>query len=321
MVFSSLFFIYCFMPLFFLVYFNKKDRQYRNIILLVFSLLFYSWGEPVYIFLMIFSILVNYKLALLLEKKKKFLSSKNIRFSIKKTLKKKLKIILNFGLIFNILIVVIFKYLDFLIMNINVLFNTNIKFVNLPLPIGISFFTFQIISYIVDVYRGEVEAQKNVFYLGAYIAAFPQLVAGPIVKYETVSNELENRKETRDMFANGIRRFIIGLSKKVIIANNVAQVIDTLEAYSNIQYKSIGAIIIAISYTLQIYFDFSGYSDMAIGLGKMLGFKYNENFNYPYISKSITEFWRRWHISLSSFFRDYVYIPLGGNRVSNLEIL
>lgn len=300
MVFSSLIFIYVFLPIFLILYFAFKNRKMRNIILLGASLFFYAYGEPIYSLLMIFSIIVNYFFALLIEKTNK-------------------KGIFIASVCFNLLLLGIFKYFNFFLDNLNNLFNLNIKFINLALPIGISFYTFQILTYIIDVYKKEVPAQKSIINLGCYIASFPQLIAGPIVRYQTVNEELNDRKENTKDFAEGLRRFILGLGKKVLIANKVAFICDHLLTLGPSNYGFIGALLIMISYTLQIYFDFSGYSDMAIGLGKMLGFHYLENFDYPYISKSITEFWRRWHISLSSFFKDYVYIPLGGNRVSILK--
>lgn len=299
MAFSSLIFIFVFLPLFLLTYFIFKDKKYRNFVILVFSLLFYAYGEPIYIFLMILSIIVNYYLAILIDKSKK----------------KTRKNYLILAVVLNLLSLCIFKYTDFLIDNINLLFNLSIKNINIPLPIGISFYTFQILSYIIDVYNKKVKVQKNIFYLGCYISFFPQLIAGPIVRYETIEKDIRTRKETFDDFAIGIRRFIKGLAKKVLIADSCAYIVTQLFTLEPTNYGFIGALIGMIAYSLQIYFDFSGYSDMAIGLGRMVGFKFLENFNYPYIATSITDFWRRWHISLSSFFRDYVYIPLGGNRV------
>lgn len=302
MVFSSVIFLFCFLPIFLLCYFLPKKRKTRNIVLLLFSLLFYSYGEPIYVLLMILSIIVNYYIALLMDKSKRKKSYLVI------------DIIFNLGLLF------LFKYFDFFINDINNVFNLNMKFLQLSLPIGISFYTFQILSYIIDLYKGKVGVQKSIINLGCYISAFPQLIAGPIVRYQTVNEELENRCENEKDIAEGIKRFIIGLSKKVIIANEMAYVADTL--YGSVaEIGFLGTLIASICYTLQIYFDFSGYSDMAIGLGKILGFHYLENFNYPYIAKSITDFWRRWHISLSSFFRDYVYIPLGGNRCKKIRHL
>jgi len=297
MLFSSLTFLYAFLPIVLVLYFITKNRMIRNIILLVFSLIFYAWGEPKYILLMIFSIVFNYLSALLFEKLNK---QKKIIFII--------NIIINIGLLF------IFKYLNFGINIFNSILGLEIPLKNIVLPIGISFYTFQIMSYVIDAYLGKVKIQKNIINLATYVTLFPQLIAGPIVRYETIENELENRTETFDNVINGFKRFIVGLSKKVLIANQMAYVCDSI--YLNV--SDAGTILLwvaAIAYAFQIYFDFSGYSDMAIGLGKMFGFNFLENFNYPYISKSVTEFWRRWHISLSTWFKDYVYIPLGGNRV------
>ena len=302
MLFSSLTFIVLFLPLLILVYYISKDK-YKNYILLLFSLVFYSWGEPKYITLMIISIVINYFLALLINKYRR----------ISKTL-------LVIAIIINIGLLVFFKYSNFLIRTFNTISSNNIKMLNIALPIGISFYTFQILSYVIDVYRDKVKVQKNVFLLGTYISFFPQLIAGPIVRYQTIEKQLEKRKHTIDNFADGLRRFILGLSKKVIIANNVAIIADTVFNSNNVVNYSYTVIIIALlSYTIQIYFDFSGYSDMAIGLGKMFGFTFDENFNYPYMATSITDFWKRWHISLSTWFRDYVYIPLGGNKCSKLK--
>ena len=251
---------------------------------------------------MIFSIIFNYFFTLFMAKK----NSKLLFITL---------ITFNLGLIF------IFKYYDFFIQNINNIFSLNITYLNLALPIGISFYTFQILTYVIDVYRHKVKVQTSLVNLGCYISAFPQLIAGPIVRYETVNEELQNRQESVALFSEGLKRFIIGLAKKVIIANEMAYVADTLFQGDLEHLGFIGVLIGGITYTLQIYYDFSGYSDMAIGLGKMLGFHYLENFNFPYIAQSITDFWRRWHISLSSFFRDYVYIPLGGNRTSTLRVI
>ncbi len=300
MVFSSIVFIFLFLPVFFIFYFGFKKRKIRNLMLLLFSLLFYGYGEPIYVFLMIFSIIVNYYLAILIDKK----HSKSSLI---------IALVYNLGLLF------IFKYSNFFLANINNIFNLSIPFLKLTLPIGISFYTFQVITYIVDVYKKKVPVQKNIINLGCYISAFPQLIAGPIVRYSDVNEELNNRKENLSDFYTGIKRFIIGLSKKVIIANEMAYVADTIFTGDIVSVGFIGTFIAALCYTLQIYFDFSGYSDMAIGFGRMLGFHYLENFNYPYIASSVTDFWRRWHISLSSFFKDYVYIPLGGNRCSKFR--
>lgn len=300
MVFSSLLFLFIFLPIFLICYFVFKKRSLRNIVLLLFSLAFYAYGEPIYILLMIFSILVNYYLTKKMDKNK----SKPLFITL---------IVFNLGLLF------LFKYCNFFFDNINNIFHLNINFLKITLPIGISFYTFQALTYVIDVYKGKVPVQNSVIMLGCYVSAFPQLIAGPIVRYSTVNDELQNRKENFKDFASGTRKFIVGLAKKAIIANELAFVADTIFGYSLQSLGTVGIIIGAVAFTLQIYYDFSGYSDMAIGLGRMLGFHYLENFNFPYIAKSITDFWRRWHISLSSFFRDYVYIPLGGNRCSVLK--
>lgn len=299
MLFTSISFLYYFLPLVLIVYFIVP-KKYKNLVLLLFSLLFYFYGEPKYILLMLFEILVAYIGAILIDKYKD-------------------KSILILTLFIHIILLVIFKYTDFFISNINNIFNTNFKLLNIALPIGISFYTFQIISYVIDVYRGKVKVQKSFLKLATYVSLFPQLIAGPIVRYEIIEDELDNRTHSFENFALGTRRFIIGLAKKVLIANMLGELctkFDLINERSIVFYW-----LFAISYMLQIYFDFSAYSDMAIGLGKIFGFNFLENFNYPYISKSITEFWRRWHISLGSWFRDYVYIPLGGNRVSKIKFL
>ena len=299
MLFTSISFLYYFLPLVLIVYFIVP-KKYKNLILFIFSLIFYFYGEPKYIFLMILEILIAYIGAILIDKYKS----------------KKILIITIF---IHITLLIIFKYTSFLITNINNIFNTNFKLLNIALPIGISFYTFQIISYIIDVYKGKVKVQKSFLKLATYISLFPQLIAGPIVRYEVIENELDNRKHSFEDFSIGVRRFTIGLAKKVLIANMLGELctkFNLVDERSIILYW-----IFAISYMLQIYFDFSAYSDMAIGLGRMFGFHFLENFNYPYISKSITEFWRRWHISLGSWFRDYVYIPLGGNRVGKIKHL
>jgi len=295
MVFSSVIFLFAFLPLFLFCYFIPKNIKIKNVVLLLFSLAFYAWGEPYYFFLMLFMIIVNYKLTIKMEEK----NSKKI---------------LIFLVIFNLLSLFSFKYLNFCISNVNNIFNLNIKNINLSLPIGISFYTFQVLSYVIDVYKKKVKAQKSLINLACYVSAFPQLIAGPIVRYSDIEKEIVDRKTTPDDFASGIRRFITGLSKKVLIANNVSYICDSIFKLGAPAAGFIGVLIAVIAYTMQIYFDFSGYSDMAIGLGRMCGFHYSENFDHPYISKSVTEFWHRWHISLSSFFKDYVYIPLGGNR-------
>ena len=304
MIFSSIPFLFFFFPLFILLYFTLPFK-YKNYILLLFSLIFYAWGEPIYILLMIFSSIVD------------FINGKNIE-KYKDDNKKK-KIFLIISIIINISLLGFFKYADFFIKVINNILYLDIPLLNLGLPIGISFFTFQTMSYSIDVYRGDVKAEKDFLTFMTYVCMFPQLIAGPIVRYETVSNELHKRDINFKKFADGFTRFLRGLFKKVLIANNIG-LLFTLITSSEVNELSIMTGILAIaSYAFQIYFDFSGYSDMAIGMGNMCGFTFLENFNYPYISKSITEFWRRWHISLSSWFKDYVYIPLGGSRVNILK--
>ena len=295
MLFSSILFIYYFLPLLLLIYFIVPSK-FKNIVLLAFSLLFYFLGEPKYIIILILSCIINYIL------------SKKIETS------KHRKIYLIIALIYNIAQLLVFKYTDFFIDNINNILNTKIPFMYIIMPIGISFFTFQIIAYIVDVYNKKHKPAKNIIYFMTYVCLFPQLIAGPIVRYIDVENDMDKRTHSFDKFANGIKRFVIGLSKKVLLANVLGELAKEL-----ITETVVSAWIKPIAYTLQIYFDFSGYSDMAIGLGLMFGFKFLENFNYPLIASSITDFWRRWHISLSSWFRDYVYIPLGGNRVSKIK--
>ena len=304
MIFSSIPFLFFFFPLFILLYFTLPFK-YKNYILLLFSLIFYAWGEPIYILLMIFSSIVD------------FINGKNIEKH--KDDNKKKKIYLIISIIINISLLGFFKYADFFIKVINNILYLDIPLLNLGLPIGISFFTFQTMSYSIDVYRGDVKAEKDFLTFMTYVCMFPQLIAGPIVRYETVSSELHKRDINFKKFADGFTRFLRGLFKKVLIANNIG-LLFTLITSSEVNDISIMTGVLAIvSYAFQIYFDFSGYSDMAIGMGNMCGFTFLENFNYPYISKSITEFWRRWHISLSSWFKDYVYIPLGGSRVNILK--
>lgn len=299
MVFTSINFLYYFLPTVLILYFIVP-KKYKNLLLLISSLLFYFYGEPKYIILMIIEIVLAYFEARLIEKYKS-------------------KEIFIFSIFIHVLLLCIFKYTNFLITNINGIFNTNISLLNIVLPIGISFYTFQIISYLVDVYKEKVKAQKNFISLATYVSLFPQLIAGPIVRYETINDELDNRKQTFNDFSSGISRFIIGLSKKVLIANVLGELCNIF-ILSN-EKTVLFYWIYGISYSLQIYFDFSAYSDMAIGLGRMFGFHFMENFDYPYISKSITEFWRRWHISLSSWFKDYVYIPLGGSREGTFKLI
>lgn len=301
MVFSSIAFLFYFLPITLALYYILPKRC-RNIVLLIASLFFYAYGEPTYILIMILSIIFTYFYGLLIDRFKKYS-----------------KVFLILSICTSIGLLIYFKYTNFIIENINLWFSNKIDFIEVILPIGISFYTFQMLTYIIDLYKGEVKVQKNIFKLGLYITLFPQLIAGPIVRYKTIEEELESRKHSFENFAYGVRRFIIGLGKKVLIANllgELAELFLTSTDKSVLFYWIYG-----ISISLQIYFDFSGYSDMAIGLGKMFGFTFLENFNYPYIAQSVTDFWRRWHISLSTFFRDYVYIPLGGNRVSKAKWL
>jgi len=299
MVFSSLLFLFLFLPAVLTLYYCSP-RRIRNLILFVTSLFFYAWGEPVYIVIMLVSTLTDYFFGLLLDKPS--LSAA------------KRKGVVALSVVVNLTLLSYFKYADFLIGNINALFGTDIPLTDLPLPIGISFYTFQSMSYIIDVYRGTAKAQRNWIDFGAYVSLFPQLVAGPIVKYSTIAEQLNHRTESIELFAEGIRRFTIGLAKKVLLANNIGLLWATISSSNPESLPMLTAWLGIIAFAFQIYFDFSGYSDMAIGLGLMFGFRFNENFNKPYTSQSITEFWRRWHISLGSWFREYVYIPLGGNR-------
>ncbi|MBQ0004865.1 MAG: MBOAT family protein [Clostridiales bacterium] len=304
MLFSSLIFLVYFLPITVIVYYSipTKRLDLRNIWLLLASLVFYSWGEPVYVFLMIYSALFNYFMAGQIAREKEMGGSgkRNMLFT----------------LVMNLLILGFFKYWGFLMETINAVLGLHLQYTALPLPIGISFYTFQGLSYIFDVYRGKVEVQKNPLKVALYLALFPQLIAGPIVNYKDIEKQLDERTCNMDRFGEGAVRFCIGLGKKVILANNLGALFAEICLLPDSRMSLVTAWIGILGYTFQIYFDFSGYSDMAIGLGKMFGFDFKENFNYPYISKSISDFWRRWHISLSSWFRDYVYIPLGGNRCS-----
>ena len=298
MLFTSISFLYYFLPIVLIIYFIMPNK-YRNFLLFVSSMFFYFYGEPKYIILMLLEILIAYFGAIIIDKTKN-------------------KTIFIFTILIHVLLLCFFKYTDFLITNINSIFKTNISLLRISLPIGISFYTFQIISYVVDVYKGKVSVQKSFIRLATYVSLFPQLIAGPIVRYETIEEELKTRSHNFENFAEGARRFTIGLAKKVLIANILGELCTNFDSSSK---SIIFYWLFSISYMLQIYFDFSAYSDMAIGLGRIFGFHFLENFNYPYISKSITEFWRRWHISLSSWFKDYVYIPLGGNRVGKIKLL
>lgn len=307
MLFSSLIFIFLFLPLVLLAYFISP-KFIKNYVLLFFSLIFYAWGEPKFIIAMLLSITLNYFFALLISK---YEGRNNLRKSFLI-----LSVFFNLGLMF------IFKYLNFTISNINTLFGMEIfAQTYILLPIGISFFTFQAMSYVIDVYKGNVKVQRNPFYVAMYISLFPQLIAGPIVRYSTIEKQITSRTVTLEGFSEGVRRFIVGLSKKVLLANTLAIVADNVFSMDPGSLSLLLAWTGAIAYTFQIFFDFSGYSDMAIGLGLMFGFHFLENFNFPYTARSITDFWRRWHISLSSWFRDYVYFPLGGSRVNSKQRL
>ena len=303
MVFSSITFLFYFLPIVLFSYFLSPSK-FKNATLLIFSLIFYAWGEPVYILIMLFSTIVDYTHALIIDKYRNTFTSKLALIS---------------SIIINLSLLGFFKYSDFFISIINTTFNTNIGLLNLTLPIGISFYTFQTMSYTIDVYKNEANPQINIINLGTFVTLFPQLVAGPIVRYVDIAKQINNRHSSIDKIYNGIYRFIIGLSKKVLLANNLGLIWTSIKStpYNNLSNAT--AWLGIICFTLQIYFDFSGYSDMAIGLGKIFGFDFLENFNFPYISKSITEFWRRWHMSLGIWFRDYVYIPLGGNKVPKLK--
>jgi len=299
MVFSSITFLFYFLPIVLGIYYIVPNKI-KNIVLLLASMFFYFYGEPKYVAIMVISIVVTYLFGILIDKYKKH---------------SKLFLILSICASAGIL--VYFKYINFIIENINLWLTNKIDFIYVVLPIGISFYTFQLISYTIDVYRGEAKVQKNILKLAMYISLFPQLIAGPIVRYTTVEEQIENREYSFEKFALGVRRFIIGLGKKVLIANVLGELTNLF--LSSNETSILFYWMYGIANMLQIYFDFSGYSDMAIGLGKMFGFDFLENFNYPYIATSVTDFWRRWHISLSSWFRDYIYIPLGGNRVSKLK--
>lgn len=301
MVFSSLLFLFRFLPAVLAAYY-LVPRRWRNLALLLFSLVFYGWGEPVYIVLMLASILVSYTGGILVD-----------RFQ-QTGKKKQAKTALVVSSVISLSLLGFFKYANFTIGTVNSLSGAGITMLNIALPIGISFYTFQTMSYVIDVYRGDAKVQNNLISFGAYVAMFPQLIAGPIVQYKTIDAQLRSRRETSEQFAEGIHRFMIGLGKKVLLANNAGALWNTIQAMTYWELPALTAWMGLAAYTFQIYFDFSAYSDMAIGLGHMFGFRFLENFNYPYLSKSITEFWRRWHISLGTWFREYVYIPLGGNR-------
>lgn len=306
MLFPSGEFLFAFFPIVIIIYYGflRKTRQAKNVFLLLASLFFYSWGEPKYVVLMIFIIIMNYLYGLMIDRWRSHRFMRILTFILM--------------LITNVGALGYYKYYQFIVLQINRFAGTAIPLPMIHLPIGISFFTFQAMSYVIDVYRQKGKVQKNPMKVGLYIALFPQLIAGPIVRYETVAEEIDNRVETVEDFTNGVSRFIIGLGKKVILANNLAMIADRVFEFADGGIFHSGAMLAwlgALAYTLQIYFDFAGYSDMAIGLGQMFGFHFEENFNYPYIAANITDFWRRWHISMQTWFRDYVYFPLGGSRV------
>ena len=303
MVFSSIPFLYYFLPVVILFYL-VVPKKLKNAVLLLSSIVFYAWGEPKYVFLMLGTVLANYILGILIEKHR----GNSLA-----------KVYMTMSLMFSLGALGYFKYADFFIENFNRATGLSVQLLNIALPIGISFYTFQILSYTIDVYRGNVSAQKNFITLATYVALFPQLIAGPIVRYIDIEKELKHRTHSFEKISAGISRFVTGLSKKVLLANTLGELCAIFQGTTD---KSVLFYwLYVVAYMLQVYFDFSGYSDMAIGLGKILGFEFLENFNYPFISKSITEFWRRWHISLGSWFRDYVYIPMGGNRVNKVRML
>ena len=305
MIFSSLLFLFKFIPIFFIIYYFCPAKI-KNVVLLLGSIIFYAWGEPKFLILIIISILVNYAMGLLID----FFDKKQ------KSLKKLAFVV---AIIYDLSMLFAFKYADFFIENINRATGSDISALNLTLPLGISFYTFQIMSYVIDLYKGQIKVERSVVVLGTYLSMFPQLIAGPIVVYSDVSEKLHSRKITLSDIEEGIATFILGLGSKVIIANNVGMLWDdvALIGYENI--KAGTAWLAVIAFTLQIFFDFNGYSLMAIGLGRMLGFNFPKNFDFPYISRSLTEFWRRWHITLSTWFREYIYIPLGGNRKGRIR--
>lgn len=319
MLFSSMTFIYIFLPILLFLYLVTK-KELHNSILLVASIIFYAWGEPKYLAIMLMTILVNYFRAILIERANNCTNeehSSSLARVAKRIFSPKFFLVLT--IIANLGFLVYFKYFNFLIANANNIFHSHIDPLYIVMPIGISFYTFQALSYVIDVYRGEVKVQKDVYKLALYICLFPQLIAGPIVKYHDIEAQIDSREVNFEGVNNGVKRFIIGLSKKVLIANTMGAIADSIFTQAPDAFGHGIAWLGAIAYTFQIYFDFSGYSDMAIGLGLIFGFRFLENFNYPYISKSITEFWRRWHISLSTWFKQYVYISLGGNRQGLLK--
>lgn len=307
MLFSSSVFLFVFLPAVLLGYYLLRGQKARNLLLLAASLLFYAWGEPIYVFLMLFSIAANYFLGRGIDR---------LRGSAGQSALLALAVVWNLGILF------VFKYLNFTVENLNALLGLRLRPVELSMPIGISFFTFQALSYCIDVFRGTAEVQRSILDLGLYISFFPQLIAGPIVRYNSVADQIRHRSVDPEGFQEGVRRFILGLAKKILLANNLSIAAERAFALGGAgELSTAMAWLGSVSYTLQIYFDFSGYSDMAIGLGRMFGFRFEENFNYPYVSRSVSEFWKRWHISLGRWFRDYIYIPLGGSRVGKGKLL
>ena len=308
MVFSTPYFLFLYLPIVLLLYYISP-LKWRNFVLLVVNLVFYGWGEPVYILIMFVSIAIDYTHGLLVERCKAKDNDKGARMAVASSV------------IFNLALLFFFKYWDFLARSLQAMGLTFMPVLNTHLPIGISFYTFQTMSYTIDVYRGDARVQKNIVNFGTFVTLFPQLIAGPILQYKDLDAQLEHREHNTERFARGVQRFVVGLSKKVLLANNLGKLWDVYLATPGGELTTLGAWLGIIAFSLHLYFDFSGYSDMAIGLGRMLGFEFLENFNYPYISKSATEFWRRWHISLGSWFREYLYIPLGGNRVKTGRLI
>ncbi len=330
MIFSSPFFLFLYFPIVLLLYYISP-LKWRNLVLLIFNLIFYGWGEPVYIVIMFASIAIDYTHGMLVTRCKNRGNDRGARAAVASSV------------VFNLALLCFFKYWDFIVGNLSALgldiatraeiraaLNAALTNAGLAplfqstsstLPIGISFYTFQTMSYTIDVYRGDARVQKNIVTFGTFVTLFPQLIAGPIIKYKDLDEQLERRKHSFDKFASGVQRFVVGLSKKVLLANNLGQLWDAYLAMPGGELTTLGAWLGIIAFSLQLYFDFSGYSDMAIGLGRMLGFEFLENFNYPYISSSVTEFWRRWHISLSTWFREYLYFPLGGSRVGRARLV
>ena len=304
MIFSSIFFLFIFLPVTLILYY-VVPWKFKNLLLLIVSLIFYAWGEPVYVLLMMFSMVFNYFGGIQIDALRRCGNERGLKISFL------------FTVVVNLAILGFFKYYGFILGTINSVFSVNIPYKELSLPIGISFYTFQTLSYIIDLYWGSISVQKNFISFGTYITMFPQLIAGPIVRYIDIAKQLNRRTLSLQKFGDGMAWFVRGLGKKVLLANNIGMMFDSIYALGSDGRSVLTAWLGALAYTMQIYFDFSGYSDMAVGLGKMFGFEFVQNFNYPYVSRNLTDFWRRWHISLGTWFREYVYIPLGGNRVSD----